>query len=50
MAEVGQEMEVTQKEKKLIELIRALQYGEITIMVVDKQPMEVEEVRKSTRF
>jgi len=38
------------KEKKLINLIREMRYGEIKIIVQDKVPVRVEEFRKSIKL
>jgi len=44
------EKELSEKEKKLIELIRSTGYGEIRITVQDGQPIQVEEVKKSIKL
>ncbi len=44
------EKELTEKEKKLIELIRSTGYGEIRVAVRDGQPVLVEEVKKSFKL
>ncbi|MCT4604652.1 MAG: DUF2292 domain-containing protein [Marinisporobacter sp.] len=41
---------VNQKEKNLIELIRGTEYGEIRIIVQDKYPIRVEEIKKSIKL
>ena len=40
----------TEKEEKLLTLIRDLQFGEIHIHVADGQPVRAEEIRKSIKF
>lgn len=41
---------VTEKEEKLIKLIRDLKFGEIHIYVADGQPVRAEEIKKSVKF
>ena len=41
---------LTKAEKQIIELIRALDYGEIRIMIKDKKPLRVEEIRRSIQL
>lgn len=41
---------VTRAEKQLIEMVRALEYGELRILVKDKKPIRVEEIRKSIQL
>jgi len=38
------------KEKKLIQLLREIDYGEVKIVVQDKQPVRIEEVTKSIKL
>ena len=40
----------TEKEERLIELIRDLGYGEVRIFVADGQPVRAEEVKRSVKF
>ena len=40
----------TEKEKRLIEMIRELGYGEVRIFVADGQPVRAEEIKKSVKF
>jgi hypothetical protein len=41
---------LTEKEKRLIQMIRELGYGEIRIIVTDGQPVRAEEIKKSIKF
>ncbi len=41
---------LTEKEEKLIRLIREMQFGELTLHVADGNPVRVEEVRKSIKL
>lgn len=40
----------TEKEEKLLQLIRELKSGEIHIYVADGQPVRAEEIKKSVKF
>jgi len=42
--------ELTKAEAKVIALVRALDYGEIRIMIKDKTPIRVEEIRRSIQL
>ena len=46
----SEELKVTEKEEKLIRLIRELKFGEIKVCVADSQPVRLEEVRKSIKL
>lgn len=41
---------ISDREKKLIELIRDTEYGEIKIIIQDKQPIRIEEIKKSIKL
>lgn len=41
---------VTKAEKQLIEMVRGLEYGELRILVKDKKPIRVEEIRRSIQL
>ena len=41
---------LTQAEKQIIQLIRALDYGEIRILIKDQKPLRVEEIRRSIQL
>ena len=43
-------MQVNEKEKKLIELIRKVEYGDLKIIVQDQHPIRVEEIKKSIKL
>ena len=43
-------MTLTKAEKQLIEVIRALDYGEVRVMIKDKKPIRVEEMRRSIQL
>lgn len=40
----------SEKEEKLLEMIRELGFGQIVIYVADGQPVRAEEIRKSVKF
>ena len=41
---------LTEKEEKLIQVIRELKFGEIPISVADGQPVRAENIKKSIKF
>lgn len=41
---------LTEKEKRLIRILREINYGEVKIVVQDKQPVRIEEVKKSIKL
>lgn len=41
---------LTKAERQLIALIRSLDYGEVRIIVKDKNPIRVEEIRRSIQL
>lgn len=43
-------IKLTEKEKKIIELLRSLDYGEIRIVITDSKPLIVEEMKKSIKL
>ena len=45
-----QKIVLTKAEKQLLELIRTLDYGEIRVMIKDKKPIRVEEIRRSIQL
>ncbi len=42
--------QLTEREEKLLRLIRKIEYGEIKIIIQDKQPVRVEETKKSIKL
>lgn len=42
--------ELTDKEKKLIDLIRTLDYGEISVIIQAGQPVKIDEIIKSIKL
>ncbi|MCQ2451525.1 MAG: YezD family protein [Oscillospiraceae bacterium] len=49
MAE-NREWKLTEKEEKLLAMLREIRFGEVVIHVADGQPVRAEEVRKSIKF
>lgn len=43
-------VELTEKERRLVRMIRELGFGTVTVHVADGQPVRAEEVRKSIKF
>lgn len=41
---------LSKAEKQILDVIRALDYGEIRIMIKDKKPIRVEEIRRSIQL
>lgn len=45
-----QNIVLTRAEKQLITLIRSLDYGEVRVLIKDKKPIRVEEIRRSIQL
>jgi hypothetical protein len=43
-------LECDEKEEKIIELIRKMDFGEIKVIVQDGNPIRIEEIRKSIKL
>lgn len=41
---------LTEKEKKLVKILREIDYGEVKIFVQGKQPVRIEELTKSIKL
>ncbi len=41
---------MSEKEKNLVRLIRNIEYGEIKVIIQDKAPIRVEELKKSIKL
>ena len=41
---------LSKAEMQLIELIRSLDYGELRVLIKDKRPIRVEEIRRSIQL
>lgn len=41
---------ITNQEKRLCELIRTIEYGELKVIIQDSKPIRVEEVKKSIKL
>ena len=47
---VREELILSEQEKKIIEILRGIRYGEIKIAVQDGIPVRVDEIRKSIKI
>ena len=47
---IKEKIQLSEKEEKLILLIRELKFGELRVMIADSQPVRLEEVRKSIKL
>ncbi len=45
-----EKIQLSEKEEKLIRLIRELKFGELHLFIADSQPVRLEEVRKSIKL
>ena len=43
-------IDCTEKEQKLLQLIRELGFGELKVFIADGQPVRVEEIKKSVKL
>lgn len=50
MKEANLKIMVTEKEKKVIELIRNTGFGELRIIIQDQEPVRIEEITKSIKL
>lgn len=41
---------LTEKEKKLVKILRGIDYGEVKIFIQGKQPVRIEELTKSIKL
>ena len=48
--EFKEKVQLSEKEEKLIRLIREMQFGEIQLHIADGQPVRLEEIRKSVKL
>ncbi len=48
--ETKEKVQLSEKEEKLIRLIREMKFGELRLFVADSQPVRLEEVRKSIKL
>ena len=48
--ETREKLELSEKEEKLIRLIREMKFGELHLFIADSQPVRMEEVRKSIKL
>ena len=43
-------IELTEKESRIIEIIRSIEFGEVRVVVTDGVPVRVEEIKKSIKL
>lgn len=43
-------IDCTEKEQKLLQLIREIGFGEVKVFIADGQPVRVEEIKKSVKL
>ena len=43
-------IDCTEKEQKLLRLIREIGFGEVKVFIADSQPVRVEEIKKSVKL
>ena len=48
--EIKEKLQLSEKEEKLIRLIRELKFGELRLFIADSQPVRLEEVKKSIKL
>ena len=48
--ETKEKVQLSEKEEKLIRLIREMKFGELRLFVADSQPVRLEEVRRSIKL
>ena len=48
--ETKEKVQLSEKEEKLIRLIREMKFGELRLFVADSQPVRLEDVRKSIKL
>ena len=44
------ELQFSEKEKKLIQMIRNIEYGEIRVIIQDRTPIRIEELKRSIKL
>jgi len=45
--DLDKEMKLSEKERKLVRLIRAIKYGQLTIYIKENQPVRVDRMKES---
>ena len=43
-------IELTEKESRIIDIIRSIEFGEVRVVVTDGVPVRVEEIKKSIKL
>ena len=47
---MNKELKMTEQERKLLDIIRNLDFGEVRIVVTDGKPTRIEEIKKSIKL
>jgi len=50
MSNPSPKLQLSEKENKLIQLIRNIEYGEIRVIIQDRTPIRIEEMKKSIKL
>lgn len=45
-----EKMELTEAEKKILSIIRKIQFGEVRIVITDQKPVRIEEIKRSIKL
>mgnify|MGYP000123832311 CR=1 FL=1 len=43
-------MELTESERKILEILRSMQFGEVRIIITDNKPVRIEEIKRSIKL
>jgi len=43
-------LEITESEKKVLEIIRSVDFGEVNVIIQNNKPIRIEEVKKSIKI
>ena len=47
---MNKELKMTEQERKLLDIIRNLDFGDVRIVVTDGKPTRIEEIKKSIKL
>lgn len=50
MVKNGKTLELSEKERKIIGKIRSIEFGELKVVVLNKEPVRIEEIVKSIKL
>lgn len=43
-------MELTETERKILTILRSVQFGEVRIIITDNKPVRIEEIKRSIKL